>query len=490
MEVGSSSRSTIHTIPDGRSDPSSGGHIRALVAGGVACAAIYAYAGLAMPIGNGWSYLARFLAAFGAAGLVSWVVWRRVEAAGDDRRAIRLVLGFALLFRLLLLPAGWAGPDVSTALARDLGGERTGFGKFLLYDNDIWRYVWEGHVGASGYSPYAFSPLEVEEDEALSEELLEHDPWWDVFDNSGFRALVTAYPPLAVSYFTVATLVRPGSVLVVKLGAVAADFAICFLLLSILGRLCLPIAGVMLWAWNPLVLEEIAGSGHFEPLMILPLLVAVDWATRGRGGLAAAALSVAALVKLSPLAVAPVLARRLRSRHALIGLAVLGLGVAPYWRTMDGWLETMVIYNREWHFNSGVWALAKATLAAVGIESAGSIAGALGRLATLAVMFAVWRRDDGSPLAAHRGAFLILAAMILLSPAVMPWYMLWALPFAVVAGYPAWAVCSVLSLVSYLFYVDQVELAWWRWLEYTGFAAAFLWQARSYRRDTEERLTP
>jgi hypothetical protein len=431
-----------------------------------------------MPIGNSWGLVARFITSFGAAGAICFVVWIRLRREPADNRSIRLVLWFAILFRLLLLPAGTSAPDLPALVARDLGGERPGFGKFLLYDNDVWRYVWDGHMAGEGYSPYAFSPNAAEEDDELSGVLLGEELWWDVYDNLGFRALVTVYPPLAQVYFRAANLIAPGSVLVLKLGAVAADLAVCFLLLRILGRLGLPRAGLVLYAWNPLVLKEVAGSGHFEPLMLLPLLAGVDWAARRRGTRAAVAISVATLVKFSPLVLVPVLARRLRWRDVAVGVAVLALGVAPYWRTIGGWFETMQIYNREWHFNSGPWALVREGLRLVGVEDPASGATLICRLMTVGVMIWVWRRDDGSEPAAFRGAFFVLGTVVLLSPAVMPWYLLWALPFAILAGYPSWAVLCVLSLLSYLFYVGEAEHAWWRVVEYGGFALAWILQER------------
>lgn len=60
----------------------------------------------------------------------------------------------------------------------------------------------------------------------------------------------------------------------------------------------------------------------------------------------------------------------------------------------------------------------------------------------------------------------------------MPWYLIWALPFALIAGFPAWAVLCVLSLLSYAFYASEVEQAWWRVVEYGGFVAAWIGQKR------------
>ena len=448
-----------------------------VLAGGASCA-IYAYIALAMPIGNSWALVGRFLAAFAAVSILCFWTWRMLVRAEAGREPIRLVIGFAVLFRLLLLAAGFAAPDVPTALARDLSGERPGYGKFLLYDNDVWRYVWDGHVASTGRSPYELAPDEVEADDGYTAELLVEDIWWDVYDNVSFRALVTVYPPFAQLWFRAANVIAPASVLVLKLGAVAADLAVCLLLLSILGRLGLPRAGIVLYAWNPLVLKEVAGSGHFEPLMILPLLAGVDWAVRRRGALAAAAIAAATLVKLAPLALVPVLARRLLWRDALIGSAVLAGGIGLYLDSIGGWLDTMAVYNRQWHFNSGVWALLRELLEFVGIEDAGGLAATIGRVAAVIVMAVVWRRDDGSEMAAFRGSFFILSFLVLLSPAVMPWYLIWALPFAVIVGFPSWAVFCFLSLLSYSFYAGESEQVWWRVVEYGGLVFAWIWQER------------
>ena len=70
--------------------------------------------------------------------------------------------------------------------------------------------------------------------------------------------------------------------------------------------------------------------------------------------------------------------------------------------------------------------------------------------------------------------FVLLAAFVLLGPAVMPWYLLWALPFAAVLRFGPWLVLTGASGLTYLIYVDGVERAWWIVLEYAVFGAALL----------------
>ncbi len=76
-------------------------------------------------------------------------------------RTAAVVLVWALLFRLALLPAGLAPESWRDDLAADLGSHEVGYRTFLLYDNDVWRYLWDGHVTAAGIAPYAHSPSEI-----------------------------------------------------------------------------------------------------------------------------------------------------------------------------------------------------------------------------------------------------------------------------------------------------------------------------------------
>jgi len=57
--------------------------------------------------------------------------------------SLRWLIGFALLFRATLLPAGLL---------------HAGNPRLILYDDDVWRYLWEGHVGSAGLNPMRTPP--------------------------------------------------------------------------------------------------------------------------------------------------------------------------------------------------------------------------------------------------------------------------------------------------------------------------------------------
>ena len=80
-----------------------------------------------------------------------------------------------------------------------------------------------------------------------------------------------------------------------KAALAAADLGCVALLLWALRRRGAPAAHALWYAWNPLAVVEIAGSGHCEPLALVPLVAAVAWVGPHRArGWAAWAASTAA----------------------------------------------------------------------------------------------------------------------------------------------------------------------------------------------------
>ena len=87
------------------------------------------------------------------------------------------------------------------------------------------------------------------------------------------------------------------------------------------------------------------------------------------------------------------------------------------------------------------------------------------------------------------GASPSSAAYVVLSATVMPWYLLWVLPFAAIGPWRSWMVLTGMSLLSYLIYIDQVEHAWWLWLEFVTFFVVLIWEVRQHSEKSEDTNT-
>jgi len=327
---------------------------------------------------------------------------------------------------------------------------------FLLprFSDDIWRYMWDGWVGLHGLNPFAHAPASPALDPIATS-------WRSLINHPGIR---TIYPPGAQLVFTALAAAGP-SVLVFKAAWTAADLAVGWILDRLASRRGGPPAlAPVLWLWSPLVVVEVAWSGHVEPLGILPMLAALlvlrggaaesaaaadggtdasDGGTREEGGRRALAagllLGTGAAVKLAPAAVLPSLGRRRGWWAAAAGLAAAALLYLPYLGAGGALLAGLGAYADRWRFDPGLFRVLSGLLGdprGARIAAAVAVGGVVG--------WGVLRRWP-----VERAAFWTLGAALLLSPTIHPWYVLWVLPLAFLRRSRAWVLWSGLLFLGY-----------------------------------------
>src|SRR5262249_42588781 len=137
-----------------------------------------------------------------------------------------------------------------------------------LLSDDVNRYVWEGRIQRHGGNPYAWS------DRPAAEKWrpLREEPEPGVWAGINHKDYAAVYPPLWQLAAGAVVAVRD-SVTAMKAFVVACELGTWALLSALLRRRGLPPERLLILAWSPLALVEIAGSGHNDALGIL-LLVA------------------------------------------------------------------------------------------------------------------------------------------------------------------------------------------------------------------------
>lgn len=122
-------------------------------------------------------------------------------------------------------------------------GDSVAYDRFQFFDDDVWRYLWDGHVWAHGINPYLYAPGDPSLDslaDGESSKLADgRAVWSDIRDNINYAGIPTIYPPLAQAVFRLSHSLAPGSVLVMKSLFMLFDLlAVVFIALSleILGR--------------------------------------------------------------------------------------------------------------------------------------------------------------------------------------------------------------------------------------------------------------
>ena len=301
-----------------------------------------------------------------------------------------------------------------------------------FYEDDFYRYLWDGYRFASAGTPYGAAPEEFFIDPAVPA------VFQGVLDGVNYPELPTIYAPVTQLIFLAAFWIKPASVAVLQAILIAVDVAVVALLLRVA-----PARNVLLYAWCPLVVKEIAFTAHPDGVGVCLLLAAIVLARRRRWWVAAALLGLAVAAKTFALVLAPLVLLRARLRHWLLFVATAAAVYLPFVVMGGTDLLSLGVFARDWEFNSAVFGLLKAVVPPFEARI------------LLGVFFAAFwgwyclRRARGRDRGIPRGDWLF-GVLLLLSPVINPWYLLWLLPFAVV--FPSvWAwTASVAVLLSYV----------------------------------------
>jgi Glycosyltransferase family 87 len=272
---------------------------------------------------------------------------------------------------------------------------------------DIHRYVWDGRLQRLGYNPYVVVPSDPAVQGLHTSETL----------NMSSPDLPSPYPPGAQLFFRAVTAIQE-STFALKTALVVCDFAIAFVLLDVLRRNRQGAHLVLAYAWNPLLAIEVAGSGHIDILGALFLLISVAALGRRWRTTAAVALGLAIAVKLLPIVLLPLYWKRIRIRDAALAAVVVGLLYLPFLSHGRIPIGSLGTYVQSFRFNGPVFAILNHVAPPQLLAGLAVLVG---------LVTAAWARraPEWSP-----DVFAWpMAASLLFSPVVFPWYLLWLLPF-------------------------------------------------------------
>jgi rSAM/selenodomain-associated transferase 1 len=371
------------------------------------------------------------------------------SATGLSRRGLRFALALALAWRVALV----ASPP--------------------LLSDDVYRYVWEGRIQAHGGNPYKWLDRPAAERWAPL-----RDEVWERVNHKDYTAI---YPPVWQLVARVVMVARD-SVSTMKAFLVGCEALMWLLLARVLAWRGLPRERLLLAAWSPLALVEIAGSGHNEPLGMALLVAAILALGAGRTTASSFAATLGFLAKLVPGLLALPWARRFRPRHAVWGAILVALTVLPYASARQGLLRSVLGYGKHWRFNESLFAALDAAM-----EPAAAAGAALLILVALGAWLASRNQDPAA------ASLVMASAWLLLMPSVLPWYALWLLPLLVLVDAPGPLAFTGSVSLAYLVYPGWIaggewQVAWpVRSLEYGVPLAVQAWalaRKRAVRRRT------
>ena len=401
-----------------------------------------------------------------------------------------IILVGGLLFRAILIPAQ------------------------QIQEDDVYRYLWDGKVFAHGINPFKYAPKEVSEFKKLriqdpeqfrerysdhneQELLLLYSLKWENETSLVFQERInhpdvpTIYPPLAQFAFRFANILKPDSVVALRLVFMAFDFLTFFFIVKILETLKKNRNWALIYFWSPLIIKETYNSTHLDIIGISVLTGSLYFYLRYRFTLAFFFIALGVVGKLYPIVLFPIYFKEnikylLRqgqdesiwkevSVNVLVFVTTVLLFYYPFIQIGKGAFEGLKVFTTYWQNNDSIFALILyfyENILGLNTEfsyqdadfyfsydlasllSKATVAAILGGV----VLYFFLKKEDAEGAKRLWSLFFIMGLVFLLSPVQNPWYLNWTVPFLCIFPFRSWILLTGLIGLYYLgFYFDYQD---------------------------------
>ena len=345
----------------------------------------------------------------------------------DKKVVLTLIIIFALLFRIIL----WLSPPTLS--------------------DDIYRYLWEGRLVSIDINPFEYAPDAPQ---------LEHMRDQEIFPQINHKNFVTIYPPLNQFMFSVSTQLHP-SIKMMKLTFVIFDLLTMVVLMLTLFTLKTDLNRIIIYAWNPLIIMEFAGSGHLDSAAIFFLMLSFYLFIKGKSVASILSLALSFLGKLLALIFLPFILQKKKVFSTVLFVAVICVAYLPFLGAGTKLFQSLIIYSNEWVFNGSLYPLFIWVLPSPATARGMS---AILFVLTIGVLFFWYRKRhlDADKRSIYIIGFIGLGLLLLVTPVLHPWYVCWIVPFLVIYPNRAW-----------IFLTGSVFLSYW---VLKGYVASGVWE--------------
>lgn len=386
------------------------------------------------------------------------------------------LMGLAILFRLLFL---FAIPNLS---------------------QDFYRFIWDGRMILEGYNPYLFIPesfiLNDQFPVAQAQELYD-----------GMGALngshLSNYTPLNQLFFTIAGLLAGksilGSVIIMRLIIIAADFGTLYFGKKLLDKLNIPVHNIFWYLLNPFIIIELTGNLHFEGIMIFFLVWSLYLLQTKKWKVAAIVFACSVSVKLIPLIFLPLFYQFFVSKNpeSKWDIRIKGIGklfvfygivcgitiitFIPFYNSelITNYTNTVSLWFQRFEFNASFYYIARE----IGYTFRGyNEIAIIGKFIPIVIMVFIliltFFRKNKSMIELISAMLLVISIYYFLGTTVHPWYLATLLILSIFTRYKFPLVWSFIIILSYLAYTntENKENLWIIGLEYLIVYAFFTWE--------------
>ena len=360
-----------------------------------------------------------FLSALYLSGVI--LVLKTIPNGATSWGLIGIIIFLSIIFRISLLPSE------PTVLSKDM-----------------YRYIWDGRVQQYGINPYQYPPG-ADELEDMREDR--------IFPNINRKDYPTLYPAGAQVFFRISHALVGDSVTGFKAIMVLFDTLTVLVLIALLQNQGLNLSRIIIYAWNPLVIFEIAYSGHLEGLTVFLMVTALYLAAIHKKFAGVFMLALAAAVKMYPaLLLAAFLNRGGRIKGLVTFFLTIVLLYLPFIGAGNKISGFLPVYLKDPYesFNLGLKYLLMRLVP--GLEYYRLSLVLITVLAMAGLVVFLKNKEDSEVI---WYAYFLTGVLLILMPASLhPWYVILIIPFLTIYPNAAWLIFTCTVTLSYLKYTS------------------------------------
>ncbi|NND05711.1 MAG: polyprenol phosphomannose-dependent alpha 1,6 mannosyltransferase MptB [Saprospiraceae bacterium] len=346
---------------------------------------------------------------------------------------------------------------------------------FPNLSDDIYRFLWDGHLINDGINPYLYTPAEFTAGQESHSEI--YQVLFPLLNSPNYYSI---YPPVCQAIFASCTWVFPNDIywatVLMKVLFVAGETLSIYFLMKLTRMAGFTLKRVLLYSLNPLILIELCGNLHFESWMILFLILALWAYIRRRFKFFGLFMGMSIGAKLLPLMFLPFFLFRTRANDLIRAFAMMLLVFAVMFAPFLSWdlvyhlSESINLYFQKFEFNASIYYVVRW----IGyqfkgyniIQTAGPFLYGSAFVIIMVLVFTEGRKSFRSLL---ERLLLAFTTYLLLATTVHPWYLAIPVLFSVFTHYRYpifWSGLICCTYVNYA-YDPYHENLWVVALEYS-----------------------
>ncbi len=321
--------------------------------------------------------------------------------------------------------------------------------------NDVYRYIWEGHIQSLGYNPYLYAP-----DHPILTPIAE-GIFNEIWQNINHKNAAACYPPLSLLIFNVLARINPHPFFF-KLVMVGFDFGVMIITIRLIHIRRISVKWMLLYAANPLIILFIAGQGHLDVIQVFFLCLSLWLIYKEKVIAAFFMIGCAIMTKYIVIVVLPFLITGQNYKKAAAVLVTLVFFI-PYAEAGPQLFQSITAFGLTMHYNDAITAILRLLFNDASIPIAVLLLGGCMAVIYLTTSDQLY------------GIYLAIGCTLLFLPTLHPWYLVLITPLIVFFPSRAWVylmaatICMLpVNAIEYRTAIFQ-EIHWLKFFEYIPF---------------------